>query len=136
MHQLWPISVCVVVYNIPSGSRQQAFVEGALGDGDRTANERDAKCNLRKSAVAKSVRALQVKGDFAALDVERLKLSLSLSPTRMISAFEHVLLVSVSLPGARLFCTQLQYIVGLQFSVRRGGEVKRARHIALDEIIL
>ena len=54
----------------------------------------------------------------------------------MISAFEHVLLVSVSLPGARLFCTQLQYIVGLQFSVRRGGEVKRARHIALDEIIL
>ena len=67
-----------MVYNIPSGSRQQAFVEGALGDGDRTANERDAKCNLRKSAVAKSVRALQVKGDFAALDVERLKLSLSL----------------------------------------------------------
>ena len=68
-----------MVYNIPSGSRRQAFVEGALGDGDsETANERDAKCNLRKSAVAKTVRALQVKGDFAALGVERLKLSLPL----------------------------------------------------------
>ena len=67
------------MYNITSKGRQQAFVEEELGDGDsETANERDAKCNLRKSAVAKSVRALQVKGDFAALGVERLKLSLPL----------------------------------------------------------
>ena len=47
------------MYNITSKGRQQ-FVEEELGDGDsETANERDAKCNLRKSAVTKSVRALQ-----------------------------------------------------------------------------